>query len=381
MKKIILLPIILSVTLFCVNDIQDNIINTSGDGKSNVNIIDGKFHQMRKEEKDYTKEVLLNYVLQRESLAFKTIDSSQAGFVAVKETSKDDASKDEEATKLVSVVGYCLVEATIDIGKQPMSSSFDCNTNIGTIKLFGNFVPYHELESLFVTALHIEKNGKKYKVENAKILNEDRTSYNVATYVNNRKIERVALESTSGTATIVQNGANDYMDELKASRQHQGMYMGDGSSYVNGQYNPAPINNGSNNMTMYSGQGITTMETEKPVASDYFIKGAVDIVANTIKTIADIYRDDLPYLYQIVGKSKIYIDLYVNPKMMSLDSTIDNSVNDKNYTTLQGRATTLNTNISNVSTNIDNNANNANNINSVNNINRNNTIQQQGRNR
>lgn len=379
MKKIILLPIILSVTAFCANDIQDNIINTSGDGKSNVNIIDGQFHSMKKEEKDYTKEVLLNYILQRESLAFKTVDSSQAGFVVIKDTKPKEVTKEDETTKLVSVVGYCLIDATVDIGKQPMSSSFDCNTNIGAVKLFGNFVPYHELESLFVTALHIEKNAKKYKVENAKILNEDRTSYNIATYVNNRKIEKIALESTSQAASHVQQGANDYMDQLEASRVNQAVYMGDGSSYSNGQYNP-PQYGGNGNMIMNSGGGLQATNVDEPVASDYIIKGAVDIVTGTIKTIADIYKADLPYLYQVVGKSKIYIDLYVNPKEMSLDSTIDNNVNNTNYTTLQGRATTLNTNINNVGTNIDNNANNANNINNRNPNNRNNTIQQ-GRNR
>lgn len=323
MKKIII-PIALSVASLCAsNTIQNNIIDTSGDGKSNVNVIDGKFHNLKKEEKDYTKEILLNYVLQREPIAFKTIESSKAEFVAVVEKPKDsELGKQDETTKLVSVRGYCLVEETVDVGKQPMSSNLNCNTNIGAIKFFGNYVPYNELESLFVTALHIEKNGKKYKVENAKILNESRSSYNVATYVNNRKLERIALESTGRASDTIRTGANDYLDQLEASKQEQVASNGTGTI----------DNSGSGTVIT---QPVVTTNTQPPEAQDYIVKGAIDIVAGTVKAITDVYKADLPYLYQIVGESKIYVDLYVNPNEMSLDTTIDNNINNKNYTTLQ----------------------------------------------
>lgn len=201
-----------------------------------------------------------------------------------------------------------------------MSANLICTTNIGSIKFFGNYVPHNQLETLFVTGLHIEKNNKKYKIENAKILNESRSSYNVATYVNNRKLEKLTLEATGNTAIAIKNGSNDYLEQLEASKVTQEATSGDSST----------VNSGSGTVVT---QPVVTTNTEKPEAKDYIVKGAIDIITGTVKAFTDVYKADLPYLYQIVKGSKLYIDLYVNPNEMSLDNTTENNVNIKNYTT------------------------------------------------
>ena len=43
-------------------------------------------------------------------------------------------------------------------------------------------------------------------------------------------------------------------------------------------------------------------------------KAAIDITAGIVKNTAEIFKKDLPYLYEIVGGSRIYIDLVIDKK-------------------------------------------------------------------
>ena len=70
----------------------------------------------------------------------------------------------------------------------------------------------------------------------------------------------------------------------------------------------ATTTDGAGNANM---QPIQITNTEKPDPLDYLIDAGINVVASTVKTTADIFKADLPYLYQIVGKSKIWIDLKV----------------------------------------------------------------------
>ena len=71
------------------------------------------------------------------------------------------------------------------------------------------------------------------------------------------------------------------------------------------------VTDGAGNAYM---QPIQTTNTEKPDPLDYLIDAGINVLASTVKTTADIFKADLPYLYQIAGKSKIWIDLKVNKK-------------------------------------------------------------------
>ena len=59
---------------------------------------------------------------------------------------------------------------------------------------------------------------------------------------------------------------------------------------------------------------VKTTNTEKPQASDYFATAGVNILADIVKSTAEVFKKDLPYLYQIVPNTKIWIDLEVEKK-------------------------------------------------------------------
>ena len=129
------------------------------------------------------------------------------------------------------------------------------------------------------------------------MLNEARTSYNIATYVNDRKLAEIALTSTSNAADVIKTQSSEYLRELEESRKKNTVEyanVGQGAnSYI------APIQN---------------QNTEKPNAADYIVKAGIDIVSGIVKTTADVFKKDLPYLYEIVGGSRIYVNLVIDKR-------------------------------------------------------------------
>lgn len=321
-KSYLFLSVALSSALFAnTNDrLRDNIITTSNDGRQNVQKNEGILLKRERSVYNFDKEVMLNWAYKRKGVQFATLDVNESKIKVRKNPIVKDDKNEDDIIKTVNVKGYCIIEEETNIGLQPMSANFNCNTNLGTISFSGNYVPYPKLETLFVSALHIEKNNRKYKVMSGRVLSGDKSSYNVATYVNNRKLAKLGYDSLSSTSETVNSGVNDYMDALEASKTKETASLGSGGS----------SNSGSGNVI---NEPVKLTNTEKPDAADYIVKGVVGIVTGIASNISKIYNKDLPYLYQIVPKSKVYIDLYVDEEEMKNDSTIFNDVSKKHYST------------------------------------------------
>jgi hypothetical protein len=310
-----------SLLLANTNDrLRENIITTSNEGRLNVEKGEGILLKRQRNEYNYEKELLLNWQYSRYRTTFDTYMASSGNIKLFENPVPKEEDEKEKLVNTINIKGYCIIEEEINIGKQPMSAAFHCNTNIGSIGFFGNYVPYNSLESLFITALHIEKRNRKYQVLSGKILSGDKSSYNVATYVNNRKLAQLGYATLESTAVAVDSGVNDYMEQLEASKKEQTASLGSGGS----------TNSGSGNII---NEPVVVENTEKPDAADYIVKGVVGIVTGIAKNVASIYKQDLPYLYQIVPKSKVYIDLYVDENEMDEDHTIYNKINKETYTT------------------------------------------------
>lgn len=293
MKKIVFLLI----PFFLFGSVDKNIIEGSAYGEQVVKEKDTIFYEERDKKENYRREAIYNFILFKNSINEPTYTARTEKLIDFVE---ENATKFENKIKSnvdnnMTIVGYCLVRDDINVGKQPSAGKFICNTNIGQLEIFGNLTPINELATLIFDPSYIDFSGWRYKVITSKVLNEAKTSYNIATFVNDRKITEIALESTSKGADVFKTQSSEYLEELKQSRKKQSVEyanVGTGSnSYV------APIQN---------------TNTEKPNASDYIIKGAIDLVSDTIKTTADIFKKDLPFLYEIKGGSKVYIDLVIS---------------------------------------------------------------------
>lgn len=293
MKRIIFLLI----PLFIFANVDRNIIESSAYGEQVVKEQDTFFYNEEKKNENYRREAIYNFILFNNSVNEPTYTAKTEQLINFVEENATNLKTEiiKKVDNNMTITGYCLVRDDINVGKQPSAGRFLCNTNIGQLEIFGNLTPVNEMATLIFDPSYIDFSGWRYKVITSRVLNEARSSYNIATFVNDRKITEIALESTSKGADVFKTQSSQYLEELKQSRKKQSV------EYVN-------VGTGSNSYVA----PIQNTNTEKPRATDYIVKGAIDLVSETIKTTADVFKRDLPYLYEIKGGSKVYIDLVIN---------------------------------------------------------------------
>lgn len=300
--KFILLALLSGFTLAHANKEANNIIDSASEGRK---VIEEKalapIDINKDKEKLFYSETILNwhYALQKENpRGIETIAKTSENLF-VKNLIENNTSKDTNtstAEELVVVKGYCFIRDEVNVGKQPSALRLECSTNVGSITMFGNLVNLNEKASLIVDPKYIEKNGVRFEVKSSIVTNEEKTSYNIATYVNDRMIAKVGYGALSAGSDEVKNASNEYLRALEESKKKQE------TAYVN-----VPDGNGN----MYP-QAVQNTNTETPDPLDYLVKGAINVTASAVKSFADLAKEDLPYLYQIVPKTKIWIDLKVN---------------------------------------------------------------------
>ncbi len=291
MKKLVLAAALCS-TLFANTKESYNIVRGSAYGEQVVN--ENSLGAIKREDKRfYEQEVLFNYMLVNNRLNQKPYEATKITLLNKVEDTKTDTKTDtEKIDDSLTVVGYCNVSENIHIGKQPAASYLDCSTNIGYVKVFGNLTPINEMATLIFDPQYIDYKKTRFKVlEGAKTTNEARTSYNVATFVNDRKLSEIGLGSTITAADEIKSSTHEYLSALKESKRKQE------TDYVTSGDNVIAVQN---------------TNTEKPVVSDYYATALINIGAGIVKTAAEVFKKDLPYLYEVNKNTKIFIDLKIN---------------------------------------------------------------------
>ena len=284
------------------NEVSQNIIISSSYGDKTINEKELNSANLNyKDKPTYYRETILNWHYYFANLNPRNQETigNMSKFVIPATITQNSSVTDKNGTEeFVVIKGFCFITDDINVGKQPASLRAECQTNSGAITMFANLVNVNEKASLVVDPKYIEKEGVRFAVKSAIVTNEAKTSYNVATYVNDRKIAEVGWGSLSVGADEVKTATNEYLRALEQSKQKQEV------TYVT-------TSDGAGNSYMTPTQ---TTNTEEPDPLDYLIKAGVNIVASAVKTTAELFKADLPYLYQIVGGSKIWIDLQVNKK-------------------------------------------------------------------
>lgn len=281
----------------------DNIILTASSGEKTIT--EQKMGAVRDDRFDklYGREILLNWTRffnnQNPRNREITASSKQMVVPVVEQNATTNNTPQTTTVDTITVKGYCFITDTINIAKQPGSLRTNCQTNVGPITLFANLVTVNEKATLAADPRYIEKNGMRYQVKSSIVTNEAKTSYNIATFVNDRKLAEVGWGATSVSMEEIKTATNEYLQALEDSK-------------VNEEVNYIPVSDGTSTGTV--SQGVKTTNVEKPDPLDYLIKGGVNVLASAVKETANIFRADLPYLYEIRGGSKIWIDMTVNKK-------------------------------------------------------------------
>lgn len=247
----------------------------------------------------YYAETILNwhYALQKENLRGQEVVAVTATNSLIKNVAEQkDKNETNSSTSNETIVvkGFCFISDEINVGKQPSSLRVNCETNVGGITLFANLKNLNEVSSLIVDPVYIEKKGYRFKVTKSVVTNENKTSYNVATYVNDRKIAEIGWGAVVVSSDEIKTQSNAYLKALEQSKQKQ-----ETEYFTTG--------NGANTTT----QAVQNTNTQKPDPLDYLITSGINLATAIAKNTADVFKKDLPHLYQIVPNTKIWIDMEV----------------------------------------------------------------------
>ena len=281
------------------NNESQNIINSSSYGKEVVTEQGGISLQHEVGKEYYRREAIYNWIVWSKAQNNKECTAKRTSLIDLvdENATQSVAQATKGADNNMTVSGYCLIKQDIMVAEQPSAGVFVCNTNIGYIEVFGNLTPINKAYTLIYDPSYIEFKKWRYRVISSQVLNEARTTYNIATYVNDQKLREIALTSTSNAADVIKTQSSEYLRALEDSRKKnttEYVQVGQGgNSYV------APVQN---------------QNTEKPNAADYIAKAGIDIVSGIVKTTAEVFKRDMPYLYEIVGGSRIYVNLVIDKR-------------------------------------------------------------------
>jgi len=295
MKRILCLAFLL-FPLLHADDIDENIITGSAGGKKIISETPVTGYDPNANGETFRREAIYSLILYYDEQRINGMTPQQAKFVNVVNTTRSSSNTTNSTdNRTITVAGFCLIKEDLLIAKQPGSLKLDCETNIGGVSMFANLKSVNQLNSLMVDPVWIDYRGGRYKVSRSFVTNEAQTSYNIATYVNDRKIAEAGLSALSVSSDEGKTASNSYLKALEESRKKEELAFVD-------------VSNG--NGTAYS-QPIQLTNVEKPEVSDYLIGAGINILASTIKTTAELFKRDLPYLYEVVGGTKIYVDMQV----------------------------------------------------------------------
>lgn len=254
-----------------------------------------------KNETLFYNETLLNWtrMAKNSNPRGAEVASAKGTFVvAVKADTNSTKTSSNKDGETVVVKGYCYITENIEVGKQPGALRTECQTNVGAITMFANLVNVNKQSSLIVDPKYIERQGVRYDVKSSIVTNETKTSYNVATFVNDTKVAQIGWTALGAGAEEVKTVSNEYLKAIEESKTKE-------------ETVPLTTTDSQGNVAQTL---VSQTNTEPPDPLDYLTKSVINLSMSALKNTADIYKKDLPYLYYISAETKIWIDLKVNKK-------------------------------------------------------------------
>ena len=141
------------VSFLIANDEVQNIIKSASEGREVIvenNEVSEVVDNNDKNKMLYKNEVILNwhYAFQKENKRSAEVVGKMSENALIKNVNQIDnvsnGSSGKNNEKTIVVKGFCFIVDEINVGKQPSSLRTECQTNYGSIILFGNLVNVDE---------------------------------------------------------------------------------------------------------------------------------------------------------------------------------------------------------------------------------------------
>jgi len=224
---------------------------------------------------------------------------------------KQKANKDKVLSYFAG--GYCIIPQSIQLSKGREFTKLNCSMNFGKgnyrpALIFAALYPDYVKEEVYAIPLYAELPSGNRATLNGIVLNDAKTSANVADWVDNARLRKLIAEGALATNDIAYKYVNGYLEAKQQSRTKTEIH------YIQTQ-------NGNNTVST----PVQTQTVLPPKLSDYLIGAGVELLSK---------------LFAIKGKDYLYSSnplFIVNPKKVYVEGifTLDNKGLAKRFGIIQ----------------------------------------------
>jgi len=212
------------------------------------------------------------------------------------EDSKAAEESKEEPKQPYFLSGYCFLEQSVEVSSLSSYAYLRCNFDKKNATLAVSLVPDVFSRALIGKPLYVVQGEERHVVAGGVIMNQEQTSLNLASVVNDRKIEQMTAMGMVAASTIVTEEAKGYLEELKSSRTTE-------------EVNYVTTGTGDNQ----TATPVVTSNTEKPYAGDYIASATIQLVSELVKIIGENAIKELPYIFKTAPNTMYFVDLMMYP--------------------------------------------------------------------
>lgn len=204
-----------------------------------------------------------------------------------------EAATNEPRIEFISA--YCTIPNEVVIERIASYTIARCDfDNYGPGFMAITLTPDFFSQALIGTPLYVNfNNNQKFTVSDGAILNATRTSINIATSVNDYKIQKIVAATGLVTADVTTRYVQQYLNERKAARTQE---TGGVNQVVDGVNVQTPV----------------IKNTQQPKKEDYLAGAGIELVSGLIGIASNAFLDDLPYTFKIAKDTIIYVDARVD---------------------------------------------------------------------
>jgi len=192
--------------------------------------------------------------------------------------------------------GYCTLHDTLSISKSNVYGKLDCLLDFGKgqykkVEVFTSFYPDYKREMVIAIPSYVAFENQNRATFSGIVLKSDKTSVNVAGWVDNKRLQKLLGEGLLATNDTIYRYATGYMRALAESKRN------DTVDYVtttgpNGFQTLVPIRR---------------TNIEPPEVKDYLITGGIELLSNIFSIKGKDYLYSQKPLFAVYPQ-KLYIE-------------------------------------------------------------------------
>lgn len=235
----------------------------------------------------------------------------EADRAAALEQAKQEIAQAEQMP--IYTNGYCYFKDEVSIDRAATYAYLTCDFDQGEADLTVSLVPDFYARALIARPLYITPRtdgtrGSRIRVEQGAVLTANRSSINIASYVNSRVITKAVAAGAYKTFDNATTVAQQYLEDKKAANTTQE------TAYL----------------TSDSGtDAVQTTNTVMPDDIDYAATLLLGTVRDIAKIIGEVAAQELPYTFFVEKNTMVFADLELIPGRRGLrgfDNRPDNAL-------------------------------------------------------